>query len=91
MRAPGQFTGIGRLGFMERVVVVKRLNDRDEAWRYWLARPMAERVAMVEELRQERGWLLGHESTAFTLARYSHWVDSDPPLLTRQVMDALGA
>ena len=36
---------------MERVVVVKRLNDRDEPWRYWLTRPMAERVAMVEELR----------------------------------------
>ena len=35
--------------------------------------------------------LLGHESTAFTLARYSHWVDSDPPLLTSQVTRALGA
>jgi len=35
--------------------------------------------------------LLGHESTAFTLARYSHWVDSDPPLLTSQVTEALGA
>jgi integrase len=35
--------------------------------------------------------LLGHESTAFTLARYSHWVDSDPPLLTSQVTSALGA
>lgn len=35
--------------------------------------------------------LLGHESTAFTLARYSHWVDSDPPLLTSQVTAALGA
>ena len=35
--------------------------------------------------------LLGHESTAFTLVRYSHWVDSDPPLLTRQVTEALGA
>lgn len=35
--------------------------------------------------------LLGHESTAFTLARYSHWVDSDPPLLTTQVTAALGA
>ena len=35
--------------------------------------------------------LLGHESTAFTLSRYSHWVDSDPPLLTGQVTAALGA
>ena len=35
--------------------------------------------------------LLGHESTAFTLACYSHWVDSDPPLLTSQVTEALGA
>ena len=35
--------------------------------------------------------LLGHESTAFTLACYSHWVDSDPPLLTSQVAAALGA
>lgn len=35
--------------------------------------------------------LLGHESTAFTLSRYSHWVDSDPPLLTSQVTAALGA
>jgi integrase len=35
--------------------------------------------------------LLGHESTAFTLARYSHWVDSDPPLLTSQVTSALRA
>jgi integrase len=35
--------------------------------------------------------LLGHESTAFTLARYSHWIDSDPPLLTDQVTTALGA
>ena len=35
--------------------------------------------------------LLGHESTAFTLSRYSHWVDSDPPLLTTQVTSALGA
>ena len=47
---------------MERVVVVKRLNDRDEAWRYWLTRPMAERVAMVEELRREyHGWSDGTE------------------------------
>lgn len=35
--------------------------------------------------------LLGHESTAFTLARYSHWIDSDPPLLTSQVTAALAA
>ena len=32
--------------------------------------------------------LLGHESTTFTLPRYSHWVDSDPPLLTSQVTSA---
>ncbi len=35
--------------------------------------------------------LLGHDSTAFAFARYSHWVDSDLPLLTSQVTSALGA
>lgn len=38
---------------MERVVTVRRLSEPDEPWRYWLTRPMAERLAMVEELRRE--------------------------------------
>lgn len=35
--------------------------------------------------------LVGHESTAFTFARYSHSVDSDPPLLMSHVTAVLGA
>jgi hypothetical protein len=30
---------------VDHVVVVKRRDDRDEPWRYWLTRPMAERVS----------------------------------------------
>ena len=38
---------------MERSVLVKRLSQPDEPWRYWATRPMAERLAMVEQLRCE--------------------------------------
>ena len=31
-------------------MTVRRLWEPDEVWRYWVTRPMAERVAMVEEL-----------------------------------------
>ena len=42
---------------MERVVEVKRLDEPDEPWKYWLTRPVSERMAMVDELRREHhGW-----------------------------------
>jgi hypothetical protein len=47
---------------MERVATVKALAERDEPWRYWVTRPAAERIAMVDELRRElHGWLDGTE------------------------------
>ena len=50
-------SGVGRLWWMERVVTVKRLSEPDEPWRYWRSRPVAERLAMVEQLRREyHGW-----------------------------------
>jgi hypothetical protein len=42
---------------MERVVTIGTVVARDEPWQYWLKRPAAERLAMVEELRREHhGW-----------------------------------
>lgn len=42
---------------MEKVITRKRKGDEDEAWTYWVTRPVAERLAMVEELRAEyHGW-----------------------------------
>ena len=38
---------------IERVVAIKRRGDEDAPWRYWMTRPFAERLAMVEELRRE--------------------------------------
>lgn len=51
---------LGRMCWMERLVTVKRLSEPDEPWRYWRTRPMAERLAMVEQLRREHhGWTNG--------------------------------
>jgi hypothetical protein len=47
---------------MERVVTIKRADEPDQPWRYWLTRPAEERIAMVEELRREHhGWTHGLE------------------------------
>jgi hypothetical protein len=47
---------------MERVVAIKAVAESDEPWRYWVTRPVAERVAMVEEIRREHhGWVDGTE------------------------------
>ena len=47
---------------MERVVTIKSAVASDEPWRYWMTRPAAERLAMVEELRREHhGWANGTE------------------------------
>ena len=46
---------------MERVIARKRRGDDDAPWVYWVTRPVAERLSMVEELRAEyHGW--NHES-----------------------------
>jgi integrase len=64
----------------------------DIAWSpHTLRHTFATRLLSQNVPPQTVSGLLGHESTAFTLARYSHWVDSDPPLLTSQVTSALGA
>jgi hypothetical protein len=47
---------------VERVVTKKRLDERDQPWRYWMTRPPAERIAAVESLRSEHhGWTHGTE------------------------------
>jgi hypothetical protein len=38
---------------VERVVTKKVLGDPDEPWRYWLTRPIEERIGAVEQLRRE--------------------------------------
>ena len=46
---------------LQKVVTRKRKGDDDAGWTYWVTRPVAERLAMVEELRAEyHGWT--HES-----------------------------
>lgn len=55
-----------KVGFVltsvERVVPKKVLGDPDEPWRYWLKRPIEERIDAVEELRREHhGWERGSE------------------------------
>ncbi len=51
------------MGSIERVVTRKRKGEEDYAWKYWLTRPVAERIAMVEELRAEyHGWANEPES-----------------------------
>lgn len=43
--------------FIQKVVPRKSEGDDDHAWKYWVTRPVAERLAMVEELRAEyHGW-----------------------------------
>lgn len=40
----------------------KIVGDSDEPWRYWLTRPIEERIDAVEELRREHhGWADGTE------------------------------
>ena len=47
---------------VERVVTKKVIGDPDEPLRYWLTRPIEERVDAVEELRREHhGWVSGSE------------------------------
>lgn len=47
---------------VERVVTKKVIGDPDEPWRYWLTRPIEERIDAVEELRREHhGWVCGSE------------------------------
>lgn len=42
---------------MEKVVTRRHKGDVDAPWKYWLTRPVEERLAMVEELRAEyHGW-----------------------------------
>ena len=42
---------------MQKVVTRKYKGDDDSAWKYWVTRPVTERLAMVEELRAEyHGW-----------------------------------
>ena len=42
---------------IQKVVTRKRKGDDDAASTYWVTRPVAERLAMVEELRAEYlGW-----------------------------------
>lgn len=42
---------------VERVVTIRYRGEDDAPWRYWVTRPFAERIAMVEELRREyHGW-----------------------------------
>lgn len=42
---------------IEKVVTRKRKGEDDAPWTYWVTRPVAERLAMVEELRAEHhGW-----------------------------------
>jgi hypothetical protein len=47
---------------VERVVTKKVLGDPDEPWRYWLTRPIEERIGAVDQLRREHhGWVRGTE------------------------------
>jgi hypothetical protein len=47
---------------VERVVTKKVVGDPDEPWRYWLTRPIEERIDAVEVLRWEHhGWVHGVE------------------------------
>lgn len=50
------------MSLIDRVVKKKKLSDPDQPWRYWLTRPVEERLAAVEELRCEyHGWTHGSE------------------------------
>lgn len=47
---------------VELVVTKKVVGDPDEPWRYWMTRPIEERIDTVEELRREfHGWVRGSE------------------------------
>jgi hypothetical protein len=47
---------------IERVVAKRRLEDPDEPWRFWVTRPVTERLEAVEQLRCEHhGWSHGAE------------------------------
>lgn len=49
------------MGSIERIVTIRRSDDHDEHWQYWVTRPMPERIEAVEELRREHhGW--SHET-----------------------------
>ncbi|NQV97199.1 MAG: hypothetical protein HQ486_05345 [Acidimicrobiaceae bacterium] len=60
---------------VEKVVTIKHRGEDDAPWRYWVTRPVGERLAMVEELRREyHGW--DHEteprlSRVYRIIRYS--------------------
>jgi integrase len=85
---PETFTQAIRRQFRPRLVDV--VGDVD--WTpHTLRHTFATRLLSQNVAPQTVSGLLGHESTAFTLACYSHWVDSDPPLLTSQITEALGA
>lgn len=54
---------IGNVSSIQKVVTRKHKGDDDSAWKYWATRPVAERLAMVEELRAEyHGWIHEPES-----------------------------
>ncbi len=75
----------------ELKVLAAQLNSTERIYPHRLRHTFATRLLSRNVAPQTVSGLLGHESTAFTLARYSHWVDSDPPLLTSQVTAAFGA
>ena len=54
----GRLSGIiAGVNSIQKVVTRKRRGDDDLAWKYWVTRPVTERLAMVEELRAEyHGW-----------------------------------
>ena len=54
----GQLSGTMQgMNSIQKVVTRKRKGDDDSAWKYWVTRPVTERLAMVEELRAEyHGW-----------------------------------
>jgi len=58
---------------VDRVVTKQVVGDPDEPWRYWLTRPIEERIDAVEELRREHyGWARGTEprlSRVFEIVR----------------------
>ena len=38
---------------IERAVTKWRLDESDESWRFWVTRPVTERLEAVEQLRRE--------------------------------------
>ena len=68
-----RLTFLGRFEAMhssQKVVTRKRKGDDDAASTYWVARPVTERLAMVEELRAEHhGWTIESEPRLLRVCR----------------------